>query len=62
MIEELGAAAAVALAAAATLRADIGAGAERPSPDTYDYAIRMLMRRGLSQAEATQRASGTART
>ena len=57
MIEELGAAAAVALAAAATLRADIRAGAGRWTPDTYDYAIRMLMRRGLSQAEATERAT-----
>jgi hypothetical protein len=57
MIEEFGAAAAVALAAAATLRADIRAGAGRWVPDTYDYAIRMLMRRGLSKAEATERAT-----
>jgi 4-amino-4-deoxy-L-arabinose transferase-like glycosyltransferase len=57
MIEELAAATAVALAAAATLRADVRAGAGRWSPDTYDYAIRMLMRRGLSRAEATERAT-----
>ncbi len=57
MIEELGAAASVALAAAATLHADVRAGAQRWSPDSYDYAIRMLMRRGLARAEAAERAS-----
>jgi hypothetical protein len=57
VIEDLAAAAAVALAAAATLRADVRAGAGRWTPDTYDYAIRMLMRRGLSRAEATERAA-----
>jgi hypothetical protein len=56
MIRDVATAAAMALAAAATLRSDVRAGMPRWSPDSYDYAIRMLMRRGVPKEEATRRA------
>jgi hypothetical protein len=57
MIADIAAAAAAAWAAAETLRADVRSGSERISPDTYDFAIRMLMRCGLSKADAIDKAS-----
>lgn len=57
MIRDLAAAAAVGVAAAATLRADLRRpDVRRWEPDSYDYAIRMLMRRGIPFAQARDRA------
>jgi hypothetical protein len=57
VIRDLAAAAAVGLAAAATLRADLRRpGVRRWEPDSFDYAIRMLMRRGVPYAQARDRA------
>ncbi len=55
MIRDLAAAAAVGLAAVATLRADLRRNVRRWEPDGYDYAIRMLLRRGVPFDDARAR-------
>jgi hypothetical protein len=47
VIRDLAAAAALALGSAATLRADVRRNVQRWTPDSYDYAIRMLVRLGI---------------
>ena len=47
MILDVAAAAALALGSAATLRADVRSNKQRWTPDSYDYAIRMLLRLGV---------------
>ena len=56
MIRDLIGAAKVAVGAAMSLRADVRSGTRRWEPDSYDYAIRMLMRRGVAFPEARDRA------
>jgi hypothetical protein len=56
VIRDLIGAAKVAVGAAMSLRADVRSGTRRWEPDSYDYAIRMLMRRGVAFPEARDRA------